>query len=163
AGSRARGLPVGPLTGGAAITALLVDGDLSLGATGTVTRVEKDGRFVAFGHPFLGWGDLELPVAPAHVVTVLPNLFQSFKLGYPLAPAYRLTKDRDTGVAGNVDRPARMVPVTFCFESDGAPTRTLSWSVAPHPRLMPILLAITSDAALTAADPTPRERTIQMK
>jgi hypothetical protein len=155
--------PAGPLTGGSAISALLVDGDLQLGVTGTVTRVGKDGRFVAFGHPFLGWGDLDLPVAPARVLTVLPNVFQSFKLGYPLAPAYRLTKDRDTGVAGRTDRVAPMVPVKFRFESETGDVRTLSWSVAPHPKLLPILLALSCDAALTTSDPSPRERTLHMR
>ena len=131
--------------------------------TGTVTSVAKDGRFVAFGHPFLGWGDLDLPVASAHVLTVLPNLYQSFKLSYPLAPAYRLTKDRDTGVAGRSDRVAPMVPVKFRFESETGQVRTLSWNVAPHPKLLPILIALSCDAALTTSDPSPRERTLHMR
>jgi hypothetical protein len=156
-------MPAGPLTGGSSISALLIDGDLQLGVTGTVTRVGKDGRFVAFGHPFLGWGDLDLPVAPTRVLTVLPNLFQSFKLGYPLAPAYRLTKDRDTGVAGRTDRVAPMVPVKFRFESESGQVRTLTWNVAPHPKLLPILLALSCDAALTTSDPSPRERTLHMR
>ena len=155
--------PPGPLVGGSAISALLIDGDLQLGVTGTVTRVAKDGRFVAFGHPFLGWGDLDLPVASAHVLTVLPSVYQSFKLSYPLAPAYRLTKDRDTGVAGRSDRVAPMVPVKFRFESETGQVRTLSWNVAPHPKLLPILIALSCDAALTTSDPSPRERTLHMK
>ena len=51
------------LTPGASVAAYLVRGDLRLGATGTVTEVYPDGRFVAFGHPFLAAGELELPVA----------------------------------------------------------------------------------------------------
>jgi len=50
-----------PLHDGSSITALLVDGDLQLGVTGTVTHVLKDGRFVAFGHPFLGLGEWICP------------------------------------------------------------------------------------------------------
>jgi SpoIVB peptidase S55 len=161
--ARAAAGAAAPLTGGSSISALLIDGDLQLGATGTVTHVDKDGRFVAFGHPFLGFGELDLPVASAPVITVLPNAYQSFKLGYALAPAYRLTKDRDTGVAGRSDHTAPMVPVRFQFESESGATRTLSWSVAPHPRLLPILLAISCDAALTTSDPTPRDRTIRMR
>lgn len=153
--------PRGSLAGGAAITALLVDGDLKLGATGTVTRVDSAGRFVAFGHPFLGFGELELPVAPSHVVAVLPNLFQSFKIGYPVSePAWRLTKDRDAGVAGRTDGAARMVPVIFRFAGAGR-ERELRWRLAPHPRLLPVLLAISTDAALTISDPTPKDRTLR--
>lgn len=155
--------PSAPLTFGSAMTALLVDGDLRLGATGTVTNVTPDGRFVAFGHPFLSFGDLELPVAPARVVTVLPNAFQSFKLAYPLEAVYRLTRDRDSGIAGRMDRTAPMVPVRFRFEAAPGQVKTMSWSVAPSPRLLPILLSITTDAALTLVDPTPRERTLRFR
>ena len=152
-----------PLAGGAAITALLVDGDLQLGATGTVTRVGPDGRFVAFGHPFLGFGELELPVAPAYVVTVLPSVYQSFKVGYPLTtPRWRLTMDRDSGVAGRTDRSAPMVPVRFRFKA-GATSRELNWRLAPHPRLLPLLLSISTDAALTTSDPTSRDRTLRFR
>ncbi len=150
-------------TPGSAVTALLVDGDLQLGATGTVTEVQPDGRFVAFGHPFLGFGELEIPVAPARVITVLSNLYVSFKLGYPGAPAaWRLTRDRDVGVAGRSDRSAPMVPVTCRFRADGE-TRELKWSVVPQPRLFPVLLALSTDAALTTLDPTPRERTLRFR
>lgn len=157
------GTPPSPLTFGSAMTALLVDGDLRLGATGTVTSVTPDGRFVAFGHPFLSFGDLELPVAPARVVTVLPNAFQSFKLAYPLEAVYRLTRDRESGIAGRMDRTAPMVPVRFRFEATPGEVRTMSWSVAPSPRLLPILLSITTDAALSLVDPTPRERTLRFR
>lgn len=152
--------PPGPLQGGSSISALLVDGDLRLAATGTVTAVFPDGRFLAFGHPFLNFGELELPVAPADVVTVLPSMFQSFKIGVPGKAAYRLTKDRDTGIAGRMDRVAPLLPVHFEFQTPGAPTRTFNWSVSAQPRLFPILLALTTDGALNMADPTPRDRTL---
>jgi hypothetical protein len=148
---------------GSAITALLVDGDYQLGATGTVTQVDGDGRFVAFGHPFLGMGELEIPVAPANVLTVVPSVYTSFKIGHPAGPAsWRLTKDRDTGVAGRTDGAAPMVPVRFRFRS-GATTRELAYRIAPHPRLLPLLLAISTDAALTTSDPTPRDRTLRFR
>ena len=41
-----------PLKAGGSVAALLVDGDLKLGAIGTVTYVDQD-KVVAFGHPFL--------------------------------------------------------------------------------------------------------------
>ncbi|HQR68690.1 MAG TPA: hypothetical protein PLB02_14965, partial [Thermoanaerobaculia bacterium] len=147
----------------AAITALLVDGDLQLGVTGTVTRVGPDGRFLAFGHPFLGFGEIALPVAPARVVTVVPSVYQSFKVGYAVAPpSWRLTKDRDTGVAGRTDAAAPMVPVRFRFRS-GTASRELTWRLAPHPRLLPSLLSLSTDAALTTSDPTSRERTLRFR
>lgn len=163
AGSDPAAAPPGPLSGGSSISALLVDGDLRLAATGTVTSVSPDGRFLAFGHPFLNFGELELPVAPASVVTVVPNFFQSFKIGVPGKAVYRLTKDRDTGVAGRTDHVALLLPVRFEFKTPGAPIRKMTWSVSPQPRLLPILLALTTDGALNLLDPTPRERTLAFR
>ena len=96
------------LVPGAAVTAYLVRGDLQLGATGTVTEVYPDGRFVAFGHPFLGAGELELSVATAEVVTIVASSYQSFKLSNGGEPRYRLTNDRETGVGGRTDRTSRL-------------------------------------------------------
>jgi hypothetical protein len=153
AAERAR--PAAPIAPGSAVTALLIDGDLQLGATGTVTRVDGKGRFLAFGHPFLGAGTLELPVAPAEVVAVFPSAMLSFKMAYALAPAYRLTHDRDSGVAGRTDRAADLLPVHFRLEWEGGPVRTLSWGVAKEAALLPILVAVSMDAALTTEMSTP--------
>ena len=46
---------VKPLVPGGSVAALLVDGNLKLGAIGTVTYVDGD-RLVAFGHPFIKRG-----------------------------------------------------------------------------------------------------------
>lgn len=55
-----------------------------------------------------------------------------------------------------------MVPVRFRLRS-GPATRDLAYRVAPHPRLLPLLLAISTDAALTTSDPTPRDRTLHFR
>jgi hypothetical protein len=151
------------LVPGGAVTAYLVRGDLSLGATGTVTEVFPDGRFVAFGHPFLGSGELELPAAPAEVVTVVSSLFQSFKLANGGEALYRLTNDRDTGVGGRMDRPAQTVPVTVRVEAGGGPAREFRFEAAAHPMLLPTLAGLVADASMTAADPTARERRLAFR
>ena len=151
------------LVPGAAVTAYLVRGDLQLGATGTVTEVYPDGRFVAFGHPFLGAGELELPVATAEVVTVVSSLYQSFKLANGGEPRYRLTNDRDTGVGGRTDRTASTIPVTVLVEGDGRPAREFRFEVASHPKLLPLLAGLVADASMTAADPTPRDRLLSFR
>ena len=161
AAERAR--PAAPLAPGSALTALLIDGDLQLGATGTVTRVDGEGRFLAFGHPFLGAGSIELPAAPAEVVTVFPSAMLSFKVAYALAPIYRVTRDRDSGVAGQTDRTVPFVPVRFRLESGEGSVRTLSWGVAREPALLPMLLSISLDAALTTLDATPVDRTLRLR
>ncbi|HYN40661.1 MAG TPA: hypothetical protein VE129_02710, partial [Thermoanaerobaculia bacterium] len=151
------------LAPGASVTAFLVRGDLQLGATGTVTEVFPDGRFVAFGHPFLGAGELELPVAPAEVVTVVSSLYQSFKLASGGEPRYRLTNDRDTGVGGRTDRTASTIPVTVLVGGDGRTPREFRFEAASHPKLLPLLAGLVADASMTAADPTPRDRLLSFR
>ena len=155
--------PPDRLAPGASVTAYLVRGDLQLGATGTVTEVWPDGRFVAFGHPFLGAGELELPVAPSEVVAVVPSLFQSFKLANGAEPLYRLTNDRDAGVGGWTDRPGRGVPVEVRVESEGREPRVLRYEVAAHRKLLPVLAGLVADASLSAADPTSREKLLAFR
>jgi hypothetical protein len=138
-----------------------VSGDFQLAAVGTVTHVFPDGRFLAFGHPFLDFGDVDLPVAKADVLTILPSYLQSFKVAVPLAVAYRLTRDRDAGVAGRSDGAAKTVPVAFRFEDgETGRRREFSFQVAAHPRILPALLAMSADAALRSVDQTPPDRTL---
>ena len=148
---------------GGAVTAFLLDGDIQLGATGTVTRVGADGRFVAFGHPFLGMGELELPVAAAEIVEVFPSTMMSFKLAAPHAPAYRLTRDRDHGIAGRTDRVAPVVPVRFRLENAGEPAKGDALGRRPAPAIFPLLLAMSTDVALLLNDPTPAQRTVALR
>lgn len=155
--------PTPRLEPGSSIVALLVDGDLQLGATGTVTHVYPDGRFLAFGHPLLNLGELDLPVAEAPILVTLPNLFQSFKIGYPGRTDFRLSRDRDSGVSGRSEPTAGMVPLTLTYTGEGAAPRAFAFRIAAHPRLLPALLVMACDAALGAADPTPRERTMRFR
>jgi SpoIVB peptidase S55 len=153
---------VEPLTPGASIAALLVSGDLQLAAIGTVTHVFPDGRFLAFGHPFLDFGDIDLPVAKADVLTILPSYLQSFKVAVPLSAAYRLTRDGDAGVAGRSDGASRTLPVAFRFEDgETGRRREFAFRVAAHPRILPALLALTADAAMRSVDQTPPDRTLR--
>ncbi|MBK8597611.1 MAG: hypothetical protein IPN83_18925, partial [Holophagales bacterium] len=151
------------LSPGASVTAYLIRGDLQLGATGTVTEVYPDGRFVAFGHPFLGAGELELPVGPSEVVTIVPTSYQSFKLANGGEPRYRLTNDRDTGVGGRTDRTAVTIPVTVRVDGEGRLPREFRFEVASHSKLLPILAGMVADSSMTAADPTPRDRLLSFR
>jgi hypothetical protein len=151
------------LVNGGALTAFLLDGDIQLGATGTVTRVDPDGSFVAFGHPFLGMGALELPVSTSDIVQVFPSSMMSFKLAAAHAPAYRLTSDRDPGISGRMDRVAPLVPVHFRLETGAGPAKELRWGAAPIPAVFPLLLAMSTDVALLLSDPTPAQKTVALR
>ncbi|HEY2867375.1 MAG TPA: hypothetical protein VGJ02_09810, partial [Pyrinomonadaceae bacterium] len=89
------------LVGGASVSMELARGDYSLAASGTVT-LRENGKIYAFGHPFLGLGSSDLPMSESHVVTVVPNLSNSFKLAVPDAMVGSMTQDRATGVFGQL-------------------------------------------------------------
>lgn len=149
----------GVIEPGASIAALLVSGDLNLGATGTVSYVYPDGRFLAFGHPFLGFGDLELPVAPSFVVSVLPNLFQSFKIASPGKGQFRLRRDRDTGISGGPGLGTATVPLVVRFVPESGAAREIKVEISSHPKLLPPLTALVVDTSLNGLDGSPRDRT----
>jgi hypothetical protein len=136
------------LAGGDAVAAVLVDGDLRLAATGTVTeRIGDD--IVAFGHPFLGVGPVDIPMAPAEVVTVLSSQYNSFKIANfgPVVGAFR--QDRLAGIGGRIGAVPTMLPVKVRVE--GSRDSDFDLRLARVPHLTPILLAISVLGAQEAA------------
>lgn len=98
------------LRGGDPVAIQLVGGDVDVSALGTVTHV--DGRRVfAFGHPLYNLGPVEYPMAKAEVLTVIPSLEASFKLGVPRALVGTFLQDRSSGAYGELGRKPGSVPV----------------------------------------------------
>lgn len=87
---------------GEAIAVLLAWGDVTMGATGTITSISKDGRFVGFAHPFLNRGNVSYPLASAWVHSVVPSLQAPFKIGTPLQIIGSVTQDRPQGIGGRI-------------------------------------------------------------
>jgi hypothetical protein len=77
AAAPAAGAPT--LLPGDAVSVALTTGDITLGGTGTVSRVDGD-RVLAFGHPMMGLGNAQLPMCSADVVAILPSTYESFKM-----------------------------------------------------------------------------------
>ena len=61
-------------------------------ANGTVTYVDGD-KVYAFGHPNLTAGPTDVPMSAGYVISLLPNLQNSFKLAVPLDVAGALFAD----------------------------------------------------------------------
>lgn len=137
------------LVGGDSVSMQLTRGDYSLAAAGTVTY--RDGEKVyAFGHPFLSLGTSDLPMSESHVVTVIPNLNNSFKLAVPDAMVGTMTQDRATGVFGKLGQAPKMIPVEISLETSRGQTQTLNFEVAKDDFLTPLLLNITIYNSLVA-------------
>jgi hypothetical protein len=152
----------GRLEPGSSIAAVLLSGDMVLSATGTVTWVDGN-SVLAFGHPFLSMGPVNMPMARADVLTVLPSLYRSFKFSSTGAVLGSVSQDRSTGILGSFDKPATMVPVTIRMSSEEFPTQTFHFEVVHNSMLTPILLAVAIDNVLTTLEKRAGERTIVWK
>jgi hypothetical protein len=149
AGSAApRAVPTA-LVPGSSVAGLLVDGDLRLAATGTVTERLDGGRLLAFGHPFLGLGPIRVPMATAEVVTVLSSQLSSFKIANVGEVVGAFDLDRLPGLRGQVGLEAPVLPLTVTVHHDQ--TRSFDLRIARIPTLTPTLLAIATLGSFDAA------------
>ncbi len=139
------------LRGGASVSMQLTRGDYSMAASGTVTL--RDGeKIYAFGHPFLGLGISDLPMSESHVITVVPNLNNSFKLAVPDAMVGTMTQDRNTGVYGNLGQSPKMIPVKLTVQTSRNTQETYNFEIAGDDFLTPVLLNMTIFNSLTATE-----------
>jgi hypothetical protein len=128
----------GPLKPGDAIGVMLVNGDLQMGGTGTVTHIDDD-RVYAFGHPLYNLGPTEFPMTRAYVYTVLPSLFSSFKLSTTGEVIGTFLQDRATAIAGRVGPGPRMIPVTINLTQARGSSRTFHFDVVNDQMFTPLM------------------------
>jgi hypothetical protein len=139
-GSGGSDLPVeydAHMTPGDAIGVLLAWGDMTIGATGTLTAVGKDGRFLGFAHPFLNRGAVVFPVTRAWVHDVIPSLASPFKLGSPQAIVGTVTQDRPQAIGGRIGYFAPSVSFTVTVrDQETKKSVTKRFHVADDPFLV---------------------------
>ena len=137
------------LQGGAAVSMALVRGDASMAASGTVTM--RDGeKIYAFGHPFLSLGTSDLPMSESSVVTVIPNVNNSFVIAVPNQMVGTMTQDRATGVFGKLGQSPKMIPVKINLETSRGQIETFNFEIAKDDFLTPVLLNMTIYNAVVA-------------
>ncbi len=132
--------PAPGLQPGSAVAGVLVDGDLRLAATGTVTDRSGD-RLLAFGHRLLGLGPMRLPMASAEVVTVLSNQMSSFKISNVGQVVGAFDYDQLAGIRGELGLEAPTVPMAVDIRGSGQ--RTIRLRIADLPVVTPSLVAIS--------------------
>jgi len=133
---------------GDAVSAVLVSGDLSIAASGTVTS--NDGRRVlAFGHPFFNLGPIEMPMARAEVVHVLASSFAPSKIINTAEVVGAVRQDRHSGLLGMLDQQAATIPVAVKVRSFGASNaapravKSFSFQVFQNQKWTPQLMMFT--------------------
>jgi hypothetical protein len=126
---------------------VLVQGDASINSACTVTAVQADRVFLC-GHPFLSLGDVALPMARSRVVTTLSSELSSTKIVNMGGSIGTITGDHVTAVTGKLGPPPAMIPLDLTISS-GNLEKKLHFEIVNHPRLTPLLMAITTFNGLT--------------
>ena len=129
----------GPLKPGDAVGVAFVQGDLRLGATGTVTHVDGT-RVYAFGHPMYNLGPIAFPMTRAYVYTLLPSLSSSSKLAGAGDVIGTFLQDRATAIAGRLGAGPSMVPVSVTVSSARGGPRPFRFEVVRDQMFGPLML-----------------------
>ena len=146
---------------GGTVTVPLVTGDIRLHVLGTVTEV-RDDRVYAFGHSFLGYGALNLPMAGGKVYTVVSTVMRSFKLGTSTDIVGALTVDEYSGVSGQIGAEPKMVPLSIRVERYNDPTaRSYDCQVALNDTLTAQLVRSAIAAAALQLGSLPPDHTVE--
>ncbi|MEE2792652.1 MAG: SpoIVB peptidase S55 domain-containing protein [Acidobacteriota bacterium] len=117
-GALSRQTPPALLEPGDPIGVGLIQGDLSMAGTGTVTHV--DGRRVyAFGHQFYNLGPSQFPMTRAYVHTILPSQAISSRITSIGETLGTIDQDRSTGISGSFGPGPPLVPVYVELHSPG--------------------------------------------
>lgn len=126
---------------GSSVAAAFVDGDLKLGAIGTVTYID-DNHVVAFGHPFLKKGSINYFMHNAYIFTIVNNMASSFKLGSIGAEIGKVDQDRGAGIAGEYGQRALGIPVSINVrDEDTGSANTKHVKIIEDNELTPVLAA----------------------
>lgn len=149
------------LAPGTPVGVQLVRGDMSIAATGTVTLVDGD-RVYAFGHPFLGSGNVELPMVTAEVIHTLSDYTGGVSLATIGSAVGTIVEDRQAGIVGTLGRQAPMMPVELAIAGGDYGDRKLSFEIARSPALAPILGATVVANALLSSNGYSRESTMML-
>lgn len=123
------------LVPGSAISVAVADGDnMFIFATGTVTAVDGN-KLYAFGHPFMGEGEVSYPAWQTNIVTVIPDYASSFKEnGDERYERAAITYDGKYGIYGTIGVETKMVPVEITITL-GNSTKNFNYRVV-YGRLM---------------------------
>jgi SpoIVB peptidase S55 len=126
---------------------VLVQGDASINSACTVTAVQADRVFLC-GHPFLNLGDVQIPMARSRVLTTLSSDLASTKIVNVGGSIGTITGDHLTAVTGKLGAPPVMIPLDLDVATKVG-EKKLHFEIINHPKLTPLLVAITAFNGLT--------------
>lgn len=124
---------------GSPVAAVLASGDATIAATGTVTRVEGD-RVWAFGHPFLGEGEIEVPMARAEVVWTLASWASSSKISSVGEVVGAVYQDRLPAIRGKLGARAATASLALRIDWDPSAPHRSDYEIIRHRQWTPVLV-----------------------
>jgi len=136
---------------GSFVNVELIRGDISWSANGTVTYIDGD-KVYAFGHPNLLVGPTNVPMSAGYVISLLPNLQNSFKMAVPLDVVGSFQQDRATGIAGTLGMKSKMIPVSITVNSSLNAVNKYKFEVASDRFLTPPLMNFVVFNTITASE-----------
>jgi hypothetical protein len=137
------------LAPGGAVGVSLVEGDLDLSVTGTITHIEN-GQVYAFGHPFYNLGPTQFPMKKAYVYSVFPSLYQSWKISSAADPVGTIEQDRMTAIAGKIGKTPRMIPISVKLRTSRGQERSFSFRMVDDELFSPVLAFVSLLSVLQA-------------
>jgi len=151
-----------PIEPGSALAAVLMHGDFTIAATGTVTWVADD-LVLGFGHPFLQVGQIALPMAGAEILTIVQSVPRSFKLAQTGPIIGTIFQDRLTAVGGRVGEMPPLTQFRVTTESDAGRDRSFSGEVFEHPQLTPLFSSMALLESLSRTMEFSEEQTLYLE
>ena len=146
---------------GSTIVIPLMRGDFSISAAGTVTH--RDGnKIYAFGHPFLSLGLAEWPMNEGEVLTVVPNVNNSFKIAKATNLVGTLRGDRASGIYGELGSAPTMIPVEINLVTSRGETRRYQYEIVQDKFLSPILVQLATLQTILGTERQQGDMTLQM-
>ena len=146
---------------GSAVSAQLIRGDYNMAGTGTVTWREED-AILAFGHPFLWTGALNVPMNRAEIITVIPDQTGSTKISSVADEVGSVLWDHTNGIYGQLGDSARMIPVELSYDDAIRAPRTYRFDVMMANGWTPLLVNMAVSNTILANGRIAGERTITL-
>jgi hypothetical protein len=149
------------LAPGGCLAVPLVTGDISMEVIGTVTEVVGD-KVYGFGHSFLGYGPVNLPMATGQVHTVVSSVVRSVKLASAIKIVGAFTRDESTAIFGQIGTKPHMFPLTITIDDyRDTEKHTYNCQVAHNRSLTPNLLNTTLAGVGLRLGDLPRDHMIE--
>jgi len=146
---------------GSHIYAGIITGDLSFGATGTVTHVDGN-RLWAFGHPLNQLGSINYFLHSAEVITVLTSLSGSGLMAVAGPEIGTIIEDRQAAIYGQLGLKANRIPLTVRVSYQGTEVESYTYNMVDMPSFIPGMLSLAISNSIYATQPVIGEMSCEL-